>query len=173
MMEMTKQHKSHKNRYKKKRNRLTIADFYDPKFGLSPTEWVGFFKDFFHDLSKEIIREGYYWKVPKSKGEIRIKKVKKSDKKFKSGVDWKATKEHHKDGGKGWIFHKNFHTAKNHFRWFWDKFPCNPWINRRFYSFRPVRCGNPGQECGQRGLARWINTCADPDSPYREFDAEL
>jgi hypothetical protein len=96
---------------------------------------------FFKLLSKEIIENGYVYKVPSGLGEIFIKKFKPSKKR---AIDFKMTNalyaEHNlkNPDNKKIIYHKNNHSFGYAGRWYWKKTKAIL-PNKSLYKLQPVR----------------------------------
>jgi len=81
-------------------------------------------------ISGYIIENAREFKMPGRLGVIRIKKLKSNNVKK---IDWKASKENNCR-----VYHLNFHTDENYYKWFWHK-KSALFTNKNAYSFLPIR----------------------------------
>jgi hypothetical protein len=81
-------------------------------------------------ISGYIVEKASEFKMPSRLGVIRIKKLKSNSTKK---VDWKASKEND-----CLVYHLNFHTDENYYKWFWHKKGAL-FTNKNAYSFAPIR----------------------------------
>lgn len=165
--------KSHEHRYKNRNHihlKLTVSDFYDERFGLTPKQWREFFKFFFIRLSEEIIRKQYYWNLP-GKGIVRIKKGKTGLKKKK--IDWHESLKFKAEGGEGYIYHKNLATNGYYFGWYWQRPTGKDKKEMQYYTFNSLKCNNPGQTCGKKGLKDWIRHTESSANMLKEYDCAM
>jgi hypothetical protein len=103
-------------------------------------------EDFFNFLSREIINEGYIYKMPYHMGEIYIKRFKPKKNSKVKPVDWKLTKEiygeYNKSVGnkydKKYIYHRNNHSYGYSARWYWRR-KSSKIINKSIYRMKAIR----------------------------------
>lgn len=82
-------------------------------------------------ISEKIIEEAFEFKLFGGIGTIRIKKLKSSN--TQKRVDWDTTKKSNVK-----VYHLNFHTDENYYKWFWHKNKTR-FKNKTAYSFVPIR----------------------------------
>lgn len=145
------------------KNSTTLADLTDKK------ELIPIFKAFFKELSKTIIRENYWWKVPFKNGIIRIRK-KDGKTSLRKALNHVKTKE------LGFpVFYKNLHTNGYYFEWYWDKqYKRTLSKSIKLRKFKPIRVFKERIEptYGKEGLHKWIMECYN-NPKLKEYDAEL
>lgn len=114
------------------KNTRTVYDFYDQYTGdIDKSSYVKIAKDFFTELSREIILNRFKFKLPSGLGVIRIQKKRNKPVINAKRIDWAKTKELNKK-----VYHLNLHTSGNYFKFLWER---GRVVNSRLYSFYPVR----------------------------------
>jgi hypothetical protein len=81
-------------------------------------------------ISEYIVEKAVEFKMPGRLGSIRVRKLKSNNRRR---IDWKASKEN-----KCVVYHLNFHTDENYYKWFWHKKNAL-FTNKNAYSFLPIR----------------------------------
>jgi len=111
----------------------TIYDSYNEYTeDIDKSIYISVVKDFFKELSKEVIVNRLRWKMPFKIGTIRIQKKKNKSSVNARRINWEATKRLDKK-----MYHLNLHSNNNYFKFLWDKLSNTP--GKGVYKFYPTR----------------------------------